>query len=104
MTTNQLTKSQQDVILLTPPHGLAALNLRDLWVSRELVLFLSWRDVLVRYKQTALGATWAIIQPFIQMVVFTLIFSRAAGLSSEGVPYPIFRGEASSPGENESED
>src|SRR4030066_2236126 len=90
MTINQLTKSQQDVIILKPTHGLAALNLRDLWVYRELVLFLSWRDVLVRYKQTALGATWAIIQPFIQIVVFDLIFSWAAGLSSEGVPYPIF--------------
>jgi lipopolysaccharide transport system permease protein len=78
------------VILLRPTHGLAALNLRDLWVYRELVLFLTWRDVLVRYKQTVLGAAWAVIQPIIQMVVFTLIFSKAAGLSSEGVPYPIF--------------
>ncbi|OGO61967.1 MAG: phosphate ABC transporter permease [Chloroflexi bacterium RBG_19FT_COMBO_47_9] len=55
-----------------------------------MVLFLAWRDVLVRYKQTVLGAAWAIIQPIIQMIVFTLIFSKAAGLSSEGVPYPIF--------------
>ena len=90
MAAKQLQTSREDVIILKPTHGLAALNLRDLWVFRELVLFLAWRDVLVRYKQTALGATWAIIQPVIQMVVFTLIFSRAAGLSSEGVPYPIF--------------
>ncbi len=90
MAINQLAKSHQDVIILRPTRGLAALNLRDLWVYRELVLFLTWRDVLVRYKQTVLGAAWAIIQPVIQVVVFTFIFSKAAGLSSEGVPYPIF--------------
>jgi homopolymeric O-antigen transport system permease protein len=90
MTSDQLTNSPRDVIILKPSRGLAALNLRDLWTYRELVLFLSWRDVLVRYKQTVLGAAWAIIQPIVQMVVFTLIFSKAAGLSSEGVPYPIF--------------
>jgi lipopolysaccharide transport system permease protein len=90
MATNQLTKARSDVILLRPTHGLAALNLRDLWIYRELVLFLTWRDILVRYKQTVLGASWAVIQPVIQMVVFTFIFSNAAGFSSEGVPYPIF--------------
>jgi lipopolysaccharide transport system permease protein len=90
MATNQLSKSRSDVILLRPTRGLAALNLRDLWVYRELVLFLTWRDILVRYKQTVLGAAWAVIQPVIQMVVFTFIFSKAAGLSSEGVPYPVF--------------
>jgi lipopolysaccharide transport system permease protein len=87
---NQLSKPREEVILLRPTRGLAALNLRDLWVYRELILFLTWRDVLVRYKQTVLGAAWAVIQPVIQMVVFTFIFSQAAGLSSEGVPYPIF--------------
>ncbi len=90
MATSPLSKTRPDVTLLRPTRGLAALNLRDLWVYRELVLFLTWRDVLVRYKQTVLGAAWAVIQPVIQMVVFTLIFSNAAGLSSEGVPYPIF--------------
>lgn len=90
MATTQLNKTHSDVILLRPTRGLAALNLRDLWVYRELVLFLTWRDILVRYKQTVLGAAWAVIQPVIQMVVFTFIFSNAAGLSSEGVPYPIF--------------
>jgi len=90
MATEQLTKPREEVIFLRPTRGLAALNLRDLWVYRELVLFLAWRDVLVRYKQTVLGAAWAVIQPVIQMIVFTLIFSNAAGLSSEGVPYPIF--------------
>jgi lipopolysaccharide transport system permease protein len=90
MATDQRTLPRKDVIVLRPTRGLAALNLRDLWVYRELVLFLAWRDVLVRYKQTVLGAAWAVIQPIIQMVVFTLVFSKAAGLSSEGVPYPIF--------------
>jgi lipopolysaccharide transport system permease protein len=90
MTTDQLSKPQSEVTYLRATRGLAALNLRDLWVYRELVMFLTWRDVLVRYKQTVLGAAWAVIQPVIQMVVFTLIFSNAAGFSSEGVPYPIF--------------
>ncbi len=90
MATNQLTKAHPDITFLRPTRGLAALNLRDLWVYRELVYFLTWRDILVRYKQTVLGAAWAVIQPVIQMVVFTFIFSNAAGLKSEGVPYPIF--------------
>jgi lipopolysaccharide transport system permease protein len=90
MAANPLSKSRSDVTFLRPTRGLTALNLRDLWVYRELVLFLTWRDVLVRYKQTVLGAAWAVIQPVVQMVVFTFIFSNAAGLSSEGVPYPIF--------------
>src|SRR5512136_2411134 len=90
MTTDQLSKLNSEVTYLRPTRGLAALNLKDLWVYRELVLFLTWRDILVRYKQTVLGAAWAVIQPVIQMVVFTVIFSNAAGFSSEGVPYPIF--------------
>jgi len=89
MAANPLTKAQPGVIVLRPTRGLAALNLRDLWVYRELVLFLTWRDVLVRYKQTVLGAAWAVIQPVIQMVVFSLI-ANAAGFTSEGVPFPIF--------------
>src|SRR5512137_3178403 len=89
MTTDQLSKSRSEVTFLRPTRGLAALNLRDLWVYRELVYFLTWRDVLVRYKQTVLGAAWAVLQPVIQVVVFTFI-AGAAKLSSEGVPYPIF--------------
>jgi lipopolysaccharide transport system permease protein len=90
MASTPLPRPHSEVTLLRPTRGLAALNLKDLWVYRELVMFLTWRDVLVRYKQTVLGAAWAIIQPVIQMVVFTFIFSSAAKLSSEGVPYPIF--------------
>jgi lipopolysaccharide transport system permease protein len=77
-------------LLIRPTRGLASLNLRDLWVYRELVFFMTWRDLKVRYKQTLLGAAWAILQPVMLMVVFTLLFERVAGLSSEGLPYPLF--------------
>lgn len=66
------------------------LNLGELWKYRELLFFLTWRDILVRYKQTLLGVSWAIIQPFSQMVVFSIFFGTLAKLDSEGVPYPIF--------------
>lgn len=78
------------VIILRPTRGLASLNLRDLWVYRELIYFMVWRDIKVRYKQTFFGASWAILQPLLQMIVFSLLFGRVAGLPSEGVPYPIF--------------
>jgi lipopolysaccharide transport system permease protein len=77
-------------ILLRPTRGLAALNLRDLWLYRELIYFLTWRDIKVRYKQTILGATWAVLQPVLQMIVFTLIFGNLAQLSSEGVQRELF--------------
>ncbi|MBA2670878.1 MAG: ABC transporter permease [Gemmatimonadetes bacterium] len=75
---------------IRPSKGWVRPNLRELWQYRELVYFLIWRDVKVRYKQTALGASWAIIQPFFTMVVFSLFFGRLAGVPSDGVPYPIF--------------
>jgi lipopolysaccharide transport system permease protein len=62
---------------------------RDLWRYRELFFFLAWRDILVRYKQTAIGVAWALLRPFLTMLVFTLVFSKLAKLPSEGVPYPI---------------
>ena len=62
---------------------------RDLWYYRELFLFLAWRDILVRYKQTVIGLAWALLRPFLTMLVFTLVFSKLAKLPSEGVPYPI---------------
>lgn len=64
--------------------------LREFWTYRELFFFLVWKDIKVRYKQTLLGASWAIIQPFFSMVVFTLFFGRLAGMPSDGVPYPVF--------------
>jgi lipopolysaccharide transport system permease protein len=78
------------VTIIKPSQGWAALKLDELWEYRELLFFLSWRDIKVRYKQTALGATWAIIQPFFTMVVFSLFFGRLAQIPSDGIPYPIF--------------
>ena len=63
---------------------------KDLWVHRELLYFLTWRDVKVRYKQTLLGATWALLQPLLLMLIFTFVFGRLVGVRSEGVPYPLF--------------
>lgn len=71
-------------------HGWVSLRLGELWAYRELVYFLTWRDVKVRYKQTVLGAAWAILQPFLTMLVFSLFFGRLAKMPSDGVPYPIF--------------
>src|SRR5256712_3559057 len=73
-------------------RGFIPLDLRELWDYRELLYFLTWRDVKVRYKQTALGAAWAVLQPFLTMVVFSLFFGQLAGLGSKtgGVPYPIY--------------
>jgi len=62
---------------------------RDLWAHREMLLFLSWRDILVRYKQTVVGASWVIIRPLLTMLVFSVVFGRLAGLPSNGVPYPL---------------
>jgi len=67
-----------------------SLKLRELWEYRELLYFLTWRDIKVRYKQTVLGAAWAILQPFMTMVVFSLFFGNLAKVPSDGVPYPIF--------------
>ena len=86
------------VIVLRPSSGWAPLRLRDLWEYRELLYFLTWRDIKVRYKQTALGAAWAIIQPFFTMVVFSVFFGRLAKLPSDGVPYPVFTYARSCPG------
>jgi lipopolysaccharide transport system permease protein len=78
------------LISIRPSRGWSSLNLRDLWEYRELLYFLTWRDIKVRYKQTVLGASWAILQPFFTMVVFSLFFGRLAGVPSDNIPYPIF--------------
>ncbi len=78
------------VIRIEPSKGWVSLKLRELWEYRELLYFLSWRDVKIRYKQTILGAGWAIIQPFFAMLIFSLFFGRLAGIPSDGVPYPLF--------------
>ena len=75
---------------IAPSRGWVPLKLSELWEYRELLYFLIWRDIKVRYKQTALGASWAIIQPFMTMVVFSLFFGHLGKMPSDGLPYPIF--------------
>lgn len=76
--------------IYTPPSGWFHLNLRELWEYRELLYFLVWRDIKVRYKQTVLGVAWAVLQPLLTMAVFTVFFGVLGRISSEGLPYPIF--------------
>jgi len=78
------------VIRIEPSKGWVSLKLNELWEYRELLYFLTWRDIKVRYKQTVMGAAWAIIQPFFTMVVFSVFFGRLAKMPSDGIPYPIF--------------
>ncbi len=87
---SEITKTEPTTIYIRPSTGLAALNLKDLWSFRELVFFMIWRDVKVRYKQTLLGAAWAIIQPVMTMLVFTFLFGQVAKMPSDGIPYPLF--------------
>lgn len=77
-------------LIIEPPRGWEGLGLRDLWRYRGLLYFLTWRDVKVRYKQTLLGAAWAVLQPVLTMLIFSIIFGQLAKLPSEGIPYPIF--------------
>jgi lipopolysaccharide transport system permease protein len=78
------------VFRIEPSRGRVPLRLKELWLYRELLYFMVWRDIKVRYKQTVMGASWAILQPFFTMVVFSLFFGRLAGVPSDGIPYPIF--------------
>ncbi len=95
MSLSQHTESTADsrhklMIVNEPATGWDALNLGELWDYRELLFYFTWRSIKVRYKQTVLGAAWAIIQPFFTMVVFSLFFGNLAQIPSDGVPYPIF--------------
>ena len=85
-----MTREPVPVTTIRPPDGWLDLDLRELWDHRELLYFLIWRDLKVRYRQTVLGAAWAIIQPFFTMVVFSLFFGWLAKMPSDGVPYPVF--------------
>jgi len=87
---SELVKHDPTTIYIKPSTGLTALNLRDIWVYRELVFFMIWRDIKVRYKQTLLGAAWAVIQPVMTMLVFNFIFGSVAKVPTDGIPYPIF--------------
>jgi lipopolysaccharide transport system permease protein len=86
----EVKTDEPETILLRPPKGRVSLNLRDLWFYRELIYFLTWRDIKVRYKQTVLGAGWAVLQPLINMIVLSIIFGNLAGMSTEGYPRPVF--------------
>lgn len=77
-------------LILRPSRGISGLRFDEIWRYRELLYFLTWRDIKVRYKQTLFGATWAVLQPFLLMVVFTIFFGRFARISSGDIPYPLF--------------
>src|SRR5687767_14649133 len=77
-------------VLIEPSRGWPSLKLKELWEYRELLYFLAWRDIKLRYKQTALGVAWAVLQPLSTMLLFWLLFGRLAGIKSDGIPYPIF--------------
>jgi len=88
--THRIPLPDTPLVAIEPSRSWVKLSLRDLWTYRELLYFLIWRDVKVRYKQTALGIAWAVLQPLFTMLIFTIIFGRLAGISSGNVPYPIF--------------
>src|SRR5579859_6862469 len=82
--------TEPPVLRIVPPQGWWEVDFHELWQFRELVYFLVWRDIKVRYKQTAIGAAWAICQPLLTMMIFAVIFGRFAKIPSDNVPYPIF--------------
>lgn len=77
-------------VTIRPHRGWQPIDLREIWLYRELLVFLVWRDIKIRYRQTLLGALWAVLQPLIAMLIFTFIFNRLAGVKSDGPPYPLF--------------
>jgi len=87
---NAAAAQNASLVVIKPSRGWVSLGLRELWAYRELLYFLVWRDIKVRYKQTILGAAWAIIQPFFTMVIFSIFFGLLAKIPSDGIPYPIF--------------
>src|SRR5664279_645735 len=86
----QVDQAPIDTIIVQPRKSLWDLDLKGLWQYRELLYFLVWRDVKVKYKQTALGVAWAVLQPLLATVIFSVFFGRLAHLPSDGVPYPVF--------------
>ena len=90
MTQLAITDAAMPLVEIVPSSGFRALNGRELWTYRELLYFLVWRDIKVRYKQTALGAGWAILQPMLTMAVFAVFLGRLAKVPSDGLPYPLF--------------
>lgn len=88
--TNSAVPGVEYEVLIQPSRGWVSVNLREVWAYRELLYFLAWRDIKVRYKQTVIGAAWAIVQPFFTMVVFSLFFGHLGRMPSDGIPYPVF--------------
>ena len=82
--------SSTTTLVIRPKKVFSFTDLRELWIYRELLYFFSWRDIKVRYRQTFIGILWAVFQPLITMIVFTVLFGKLAGIPSNGVPYPIF--------------
>src|SRR5215469_7933650 len=82
--------SASATVRIEPPRGFFELRLREVWAYRELLYFFVWRDVKIRYKQTVIGVLWVVLQPVLNMLVFTLFFGRLAKLPSDGLPYPVF--------------
>ena len=82
--------SSASTVVIRPLRGWVPINLKELWAYRELLYFLTWREIKVRYKQTLLGFAWAVLKPFLMMIVFTLFFGNLAKIPSEGIPYPLF--------------
>lgn len=80
----------ETIYVIEPPKGIIPINLKELWKYRELLFFLVWRDIKVRYKQTAFGVLWAVIQPLLAMVIFSIVFGKWIKLPTGGVPYPVF--------------
>jgi lipopolysaccharide transport system permease protein len=83
------TTEREQTIVIRPPKGFAGLGIGDLWRFRELLFFLTWRDIKIRYKQTLLGAAWAILQPFLTMIVFTVVIHKIGKVNTP-IPYPLF--------------
>lgn len=88
--TRKTNNAEAPTFVIRPLKGWASINLRELWEYRELLYFLVWRDIKVRYKQTLFGIAWAIMQPFLTMVVFSVFFGTLANVPSENIPYPLF--------------
>jgi len=88
--TKARVETQPQITIIAPRRAWWTMRLGELWQYRELLYFLAWRDIKVRYKQALLGILWALIQPFLRMIVFTIVFGRLAGIDSEGIPYAVF--------------
>ncbi len=83
-------RQEKQITIISAKKGLGWINIREIWDYRELLYFLTWRDIIVRYKQTTIGVAWAVLQPLVMMIVFTLFFGKLAKIPSEGIPYALF--------------